>query len=331
MPAMNGSVRSAALAVAWLAVVALLSLGAAGIVGAMAHQPGTPSRAELTYLGDRAIAPGLASAEDSLQKLSDEVAALGELGRTALGALVGSDLETLDATVGEGEQLAFTIQTHTTQLRTELETLPGIGPQAEILLSPEVRRRHALALTAVEKTGGIALAWTKVGAGALSAIRVTTLLLDHDRMTGDAAAAGSATKYKTAIAKLTQSDALITRARSLRDSLAATGIDVSTLTQWLDLNAAYDAALRRLYQGFIDSKGRITDEIREAFAGEKAARARLPADTKGLIVILAEIGRGGLNEAVIGIEEARGDLEAALGLLTASPDDGSSPDASAAP
>ena len=328
---MNGSVRSVALAVAWLAVVALLSLGAAGIVGAMAHQPGTPSRAELTYLGDQAIAPGLASAEDSLAKLSDEVAALGELGRTALGALVGSDLATLDSTVSDGEQLAFTIQTHTNQLRTDLETLPGIGPQAELLLSPEVRRRHALALTAVTKADGIAVAWTKVGAGALAATRVTTLLLEHDRMTGDAAAAGSATKYKTAIGKLTQSDTMITQARSLRDSLAATGIDVSTLTQWLDLNAAYDAALRRLYQGFIDSKGRITDEIRDAFKGEKDARARLPSDTKGLVVILAEIGRGGLNEAVIGIEEARGDLEAALGLLTAPPDDGTGPDASSAP
>jgi hypothetical protein len=37
-------------------------------------------------------------------------------------------------------------------------------------------------------------------------------------------------------------------------------------------------------------------------------------------VILAEIGRGGLNQAVITIEEARGDLEAVVGLLTAGPD-----------
>ena len=31
------------------------------------------------------------------------------------------------------------------------------------------------------------------------------------------------------------------------------------------------------------------------------------------MIILAEIGRGGLNQAVIGIEEARGELDAAIG------------------
>jgi hypothetical protein len=323
MPAMKGSVRSVALAVAWLAIVALLSLGAAGIVAAMAHQPGTPGRAELTYLGDAAIEPGLAAAEDSLAKLSDEVAALGELGRSAIGDLVGGNLDSLATTVSDGEGLALSIQTHTSQIRTALENLPGIGSQSELVLSSDVRRRHALALTALKSTNGIALAWTRLGAGALAATRVTTLLLDHDKTTGEAAAAGRNAKYKSAIAKLTQSDALIAQARALRDSLAATGIDVSTLTQWLDLNASYDAILRRLYQGFIDSKGRITNEIRQAVKDELVARARLPADTKGLVVILAEIGRGGLNEAVIGIEEARGELEAALGLLSAPADAGS--------
>jgi hypothetical protein len=35
------------------------------------------------------------------------------------------------------------------------------------------------------------------------------------------------------------------------------------------------------------------------------------------VIILAEIGRGGLNQAVIGIEEARGQLQAAVDRLTA--------------
>src|SRR5919206_4049203 len=112
MPAMKGSVRRAALAVAWLVIAALLSLGAAGIVGAMAHQPGTPSRAELTYAGDRAVEPALDAAEHGLDDLSDEVAELSDLGRAALGALTASNLEELQATVEEGEQLATRIQSH---------------------------------------------------------------------------------------------------------------------------------------------------------------------------------------------------------------------------
>ena len=38
----------------------------------------------------------------------------------------------------------------------------------------------------------------------------------------------------------------------------------------------------------------------------------LPQDARGLVVIMAEIGRGGLNGAVITIEEARGQLAGAV-------------------
>jgi hypothetical protein len=58
----------------------------------------------------------------------------------------------------------------------------------------------------------------------------------------------------------------------------------------------------------------VTGAVRKAFAAEKAARERLPGDTRGLVVIMAEIGRGGMNQAVISIEEARGELDAALEL-----------------
>ena len=87
---------------------------------------------------------------------------------------------------------------------------------------------------------------------------------------------------------------------------------MTVLDQWLDRNADYDKALRALYK--IDAKigSRITDAFRKAKAAaeaaEAAARARLPPDPRGLVVIMAEIGRGGMNGAVIAIEEARGKL-----------------------
>jgi hypothetical protein len=52
--------------------------------------------------------------------------------------------------------------------------------------------------------------------------------------------------------------------------------------------------------------------VREAFSGEQAARRGLPADTRGLVVIMSDIARGGLNQAVISIEQARGALSSAL-------------------
>jgi hypothetical protein len=315
---MTGFLRRAALAIAWLVIAAILSLGAAGIVGAMAHQPGTPSRAELTYAGDRAIEPGLHAAESELVLLSAQVAQLSDLGRDALGELAASNLEALDKTVANGEQLAIGIQTEATQLRQKLEGLPGLGPGAELTVSPELRRRHAVALDALHATDGIAADWTRLSTSSLAATRIAVLLTDHDKSTADAAAAGRSGKYADALKKLTASDATIADARRLRDSLAAT-VDVSTLGQWLDISAAYDKALRHLYEAIVKSKGIVTKEVRAAFDEEKKARERLPPDTRALVVILTDIGRGGLNQAVIGIEDARGDLDAAIDQLTASP------------
>ena len=103
---------------------------------------------------------------------------------------------------------------------------------------------------------------------------------------------------------------MIAQARDLRDDLAGS-TDVATLTTWIDRNAAYDAALRRLYDALLDSDGRVTDRVRSAFEGEQAARRQLPPDTRGLVVIMSDIARGGLNQAVIAIEEARGALSSA--------------------
>jgi hypothetical protein len=54
-----------------------------------------------------------------------------------------------------------------------------------------------------------------------------------------------------------------------------------------------------------------------------------------LVIIMAEIGRGGMNGAVIAIEEARGKLGDALDVDTAAPNDapdpGGAPDSSHAP
>jgi hypothetical protein len=312
--AMNGQVRRVALTAGWLAIAALVSLGAAGIIGAMAHLPGTPSRAELTYSGDKAIGPRLEAAEQGLIDLGAEVRRLSELGRGALSALVNRDVDTLAEAVAAGKDLTVQIDTRASELRKELDTLPGIGPGEELVLSPETRDRRARALHALESTDGLATAWSRLAVGSVSATRITKLLTDHDTVTGEAVVLGRAGKYAEALERLAESDAIIAESRSLRDALAGT-VDVGTLTTWLDLNAEYDTALRRLYDAVIASKGAVTPEVLAAFDAEAVARKRLPSDTKALVIILEEIGRGGLNEAVIAIEEARGRLDAALGRL----------------
>src|SRR4029079_3672729 len=148
------------------------------------------------------------------------------------------------------------------------------------------------------------IAWTRLAAGSTVANRLTSLLTNHDLTAGKAAAQGRDRKYREALKTLATAQAMLSDAKSLRDALSNT-VDVSTLTQWIDRNDEYDKALAKLYQATIAAKGRITQALKDAFVAERRAHDLLPSNTSGIVIILAEIGRGGLNEAVIGIEQAR--------------------------
>ena len=324
--AMLGTVRRAILTVVWLLIVAIISIGAAGLVAAMAHQPGTAARAELTLEGDAAAAPGLLAAQQGLAGLATDVQQLGELGRGALAAMVASDTASLDAAVAQGLTLSLAIVDRSAGIREQLALLPGTGPNEDLTWSPETKARRDLALKAADLTAGLDVQWTRLAAGSVTATRLTKLLVDHDTTAGGAAALGHKGQYAAGLIELTKADKMIADARALRDTLANT-VDVSTLTQWLDRNAEYDAALRHLFQSLIDSKLKVSAEVRQAAIDERKAHDLLPANTSGLVIILAEIGRGGLNQVVIGIEEARGALQAAVDRLAAplTTPDGSTP------
>jgi hypothetical protein len=59
--------------------------------------------------------------------------------------------------------------------------------------------------------------------------------------------------------------------------------------------------------------------VRTAAARERAAKELLPADARALVIILGDVARGGLNQAVIAIEQARGELLDALARSSATP------------
>ena len=315
MPAMTRFLQRATLAVVWLLIVAVVSVGGAGLVAAMANQPATPARAELTFEGDAAAATILDGVQVELTDLAKDVERLGELGRGALTALVSSDFTTLDAAVADGQTLARGIDTRSAQIRQELRLVPGTGLQEALVWSPETIARRDLAMSAVDATGGLEAAWARLAAGSTVANRLTLLLTNHDVTAGKAAASGRDRKYAAALKTLATAQAMLGEGRTLRDALANT-VDVTTLTQWIDRNDEYDTALARLYRATIAANGRITQELKDAFVAERKAHDFLPSNTTGLVIILAEIGRGGLNQAVIGIEETRAKLQAAVDRLS---------------
>ncbi len=297
--------------VGWAVIAALIAIGTAGMIAATEHPAGTDARPELTWDGDQAATPALDVATTELAQLSNAVDGLASTARRSLTDIVGGDVQALSDTIDAGTAQVTEVKTQTTQLTAALERVPGVGDDAALRLSPGVIDRYAALASTQGLTDGLETDWLAFTGRAVGAARLTGLLTRHDQETAAAARAGAAGHYQRALTLLDAPDATLVEALRLRDDLASS-TDVSTLSDWLDRNGAYDAALRNLYQSLVDAKGRVTNRVRKAFAQEATARDQLPTDTRALVVIMGDLARGGLNQAVISIEQARGALAAAL-------------------
>jgi len=306
--------RRLAAGIAWLVVFAVLALGSAGLASAMAHPPSGDGRPELTWAGDEAIRPGHERATSDLAAIADDVERLGVLGRGALAAMAGREFDILDDAINDGSLVVLAIRTGSAELQSDLEALPGLGPGAELRLSRVTLERHRRLVEAASVTEGLAENWARLADGSLSAARLSALLARHDELVVDGIDAGVAGDYDTALQRLAEATAQLDEAGVLRDRLA-NSVDVATLDEWLRRNREYDAALVRLYEVSAAIEDVGAEALRDALAAEEAARAQLPKTTNNLVIIMGEIGRGGLNQAVIAIESARGRLALALQAL----------------
>jgi hypothetical protein len=306
--------RGASFAAAWLVGAGLIAFGAAGVVAGVDHAPGTSARPEVTWAGDQAVRPGLVAATADLEQLSAEADRLAVLARGALAAITARDRGLLEATLGNGSVLVGGIQLRVAGIRTEVDGLPGFGDDTELRVGADSRTRRELILEALGVTDRLGESWAVLVTGGLTATRLAGLLERHDDEAFAAITAGRAGDYQAALSRLGLAETLLDEAGQLRDRLRNT-TDVGTLDEWLVRNREYDAVLRRIYVALQSSGGVGTDEVREAVRAEEVARGRLPPDTRGLAIIVAEIGRGGANQAVIEIERVRGRLGGALAEL----------------
>ncbi len=309
----------------WLAIIVAIALGAAGIVTGMDHAPGTPARPDVTAAGDAEVTPMLDAAQADLSALAGQVEALGSQARGALAALNSLDSAGSDAAIADGDRLVADVIARTAALRHDLASVPYVGtPTAALTVSDAVVARHAALVAALDATDGLDAAWARLTIGSVAASRMSAALAEHDRLVVAATQDGRLAKYASAMKLLDKAEAQIAAARKERDGLVQT-VDVSVLDQWLERNQAYDVALRNLYKEISKVGKKISPATKAAVKAEAAARARLPPDTRGLIIIMSEIGRGGMNGAVIAIEEARAKLTDAIDAGTATPSDGPEP------
>jgi hypothetical protein len=316
--------RRSLVVVAWLVAAVVIALGSAGIAGGLDHLPTTGARPELTYGADRQIKPALDAASGDLQALSDQVDVLAGQGRDALTALVSSDTPGLQAAISAGEAQVGTVAATARAIRDRLAALPAVDAAAAARFGPTTLARYATLVAALPAVDALGDDWTRLAAGSVPAVELTQHLAAHDRIAGEAARQGAAGKYATAIQTLAGAAAELAAARNVRDELA-TRIDTSTLDAWIDRNAAYDAAVGDLWAAVLASPTRVTPKVRAAAAREQAARAQLPQNTSALVVILGDVARAGLNQAVIAIEQARGRLLDALAAAAAQAGPGASP------
>ena len=84
------------------------------------------------------------------------------------------------------------------------------------------------------------------------------------------------------------------------------------LDEWIQRTGAYDLALQHLYAALVKSKGKVTVEVQSARREERDAFDQLPPDRRTILVIVSEVTRNGLTQAVIAIDEAHGRLDEAL-------------------
>lgn len=305
----------------WTAIFAVLAVGGAGLVGQAWHPPGSAVRAELTYPGDSALHARLDAATASLAGIADEIEVLADAAKTSLAEVTSSESERLRAAVERGDKAATTIEARAAELRLALFDLPGDGPTATIEYGNAALVRRSTVLAAIEAASGLAAHWRQVAARATETANLTTQIARHDQTVLAAAADGRAERYQRAIRILDEALLIVADIQTRRVRLIA-GSEGTVLDEWIVRSRNYDTALRNLYEALRDCRcpgGPVTVEVRFAQRDEQLARDQLPPDRRTIIVIVSEVTAGGLTEAVIAIDDARGLIEDALAEAEAPP------------
>lgn len=294
----------------WGVLLAVLAASGAGLAELAAHPPGSPARAELTYAGDAALRGRLDAARAGLEQIAGDVQELSAEAKRALEDVASADPGRLQATLERGDAIAAAIERQSTALGETLADLPGDEPDAVMRYSNDLLVRRAATLIAVAASAELVGSWQSVAARAKETARLTQLIDDHDTTVLAAAEQGRNGEFKDAVATIDEALASIVAIAELRVRLVAPG--QSVLDEWIERTRTYDLALQKLYAALVRSKGQVTVAVQSARREERAAFEQLPPDRRTILVIISEVTRNGLTQAVLAIEDASGRLDQAL-------------------
>jgi hypothetical protein len=294
---------------AWSVAVVVIGLGVGGAGAAMNPVPDQTTRPELFAPAERALAPALAALTADIDALDVPVEGLATTARAALVDLSATDAAALQRDLSSGDALVVQIGSLAARVQADIDALPY--HEGTDLLGAATEARIAASLDAVDAALPLTDLWSRLSASTVPTTTLTTALAAHDAQTFAAVQKGAAGDFAGALEGLAAAGAQLDTAQAVRDQIRKT-VDTSTLDQWIARNRAYDAALVSLYKDLVASKGKPTAALAREGAAVEAAQQLLPPDTRALIVIIGDLAQGGLNQAAIAIEEARGALADAV-------------------
>jgi hypothetical protein len=290
--------------------LAVLAASGAGLASLAWHPPGSPSRAELTAEGDAVLGVRLDLARAQLADVAADVELLAAAAKSALGDVASDDPTRIDASLELGNGLAAAIEAKASTLRASLVDLPGAEPDAAVRYGNATLARRSAILAAIEAASGVAGNWQTVAARARETAHLTALISQHDTTVLNATEQGRNGEFKKAVGTVDQVIGLIDEITALRVRLVAA--QDSVLDEWINRSKAWDSALRNLYKALVKSRGRVTVEVQSARREEQLAFQQLPADRRAIVVIVSEVTRNGLTQAVLTIDEASARLDEAI-------------------
>ena len=261
----------------------------------MQPSPDRPERPELTSTGDRVVRQHLDAAERSVAALAADIDALGTQARGALAAMVGGETDTMDAAIADGNGLIARVRSETAAIRAELAAAPHVGTSlAPLYVSPELRERHAtLQRVAAGRDGldGRGRASPRAArrpASSRRSSRSTTGSSGSPPTGPSGEVQGGASRPSTPRRRCSRPRAPPRPARQHRGRRHARPV---ARAQRRPTTRPFGPCTKLTPTSASGSRRSSRPRSRP----EKAARAHLPADTRGLVVIMSDIGQGGLN------------------------------------
>lgn len=295
----------------WFFAIAIVSIGAAGLIVSLDHAQTDAGRPELTARGDERLARHVPMLREAVARLAVEADAIASAAREASRSLRLLDPDAARRAIGSSDALLA-------EAETASATLTGMRQAALAdLADGRLSATNELRLTQIEAAEAEAATLPGALAGITASVAFSAEVLEgmqrHDALVFEATTLARGENYAQALTSLARADAELEELRLARESLAAR--NAPTLDEWLLRAADYNEALSRLYRLLDASDGSPTVESQAALRDVEAAQAALPASTDAFVIVVTEISEPALTENQVRIERVRGQIGEAAATL----------------